>query len=197
MISKLTGKVDHIYSNSIILDVSNVGYEIFCLSHNVSKFSIGQILSLFIITQIKDQQYIELFGFSNTDSKEMFLLLRSVNGVGSKVAMMLLDYYSENHIKNIINEKQKSMLTKITGIGEKLAERIILELKNKIKDNKKINKNHPDAINTQNEHIMQDAINALTKLGISNNDAKYKVYAIQKSSKKILSTEELIKFALS
>jgi Holliday junction DNA helicase RuvA len=191
MISKLKGNVEHIYAGKLIINVGDVGYEVLCAQNVLNKTSIGKEITLFISTQIKEQS-IELFGFLDMQSKEMFLTLQSVSGVGAKMAIAFLDVYSQNQIKNMILLKQKDLLTKISGVGPKLAQRLILDLSDKISKMQVIEQE----INFVDNKPAEDAVLALMKLGLQYSEAKNKVANVQNKFSKDLSTEELIKLSL-
>lgn len=191
MISKLIGKIEHIYFGRLIINVNGVGYEVFCTQSVLNKVVLGQEASMFVSTQIKEQS-IELFGFLDMPSKEMFLILQSVSGIGARMAIAFLDSYTQNQIKNMILLKQKDLLTKIPGVGPKLAQRLILDLSDRISKMPIFEQE----INFIHNKPAEEAVLALMKLGLQQQEAKNKVANIQNKFNKSLSTEELIKLSL-
>jgi holliday junction DNA helicase RuvA len=195
MIAKIIGTVEHIYEDSLIVLTQGLGYQILSTKSVLSKASIGQTISLFVSSQIREQQYILFFGFETHAEKATFTLLQSVSGVGTKMAMSMLSHFSPNDLSNAIIARDKALLTSIAGIGPKLADRIILELKNKISTLPDCQVS-TDELQTPNSDII-DAALALTTLGINYTDALEKVRNAQKQSQvSSLSLEDLIKLSL-
>lgn len=187
MIGKLFGNVEHIYESSLILNVNSVGYQVFCQAGLLAKLLPGQSLTLFIETQIREQQQeIQLFGFETEREKAMFTMLRSVSGVGSKMALSLL---SSLGLENIIAAIQKgeAPLIKAPGVGKKLAERIILELKAKL--------SNWQSENTDVFCKTTEAAMALSKLGLTYADALERAQKAAAACQGA-STEDLVRLAL-
>ncbi|MFN5351076.1 MAG: Holliday junction branch migration protein RuvA [Alphaproteobacteria bacterium] len=133
MFAKLNGIVDSVKDNELIIDVNGVGYVLSCSILTSSKLELGKPAKVFVHTQVKEDA-IDLFAFFQEEEKEWFLLLNQVNGVSGKTAINILSQISLSEIAYSIQNEDKKILQKISGIGEKLAARIILELKN----NKKV-----------------------------------------------------------
>lgn len=172
MIGRLKGLVDHIDVESIILDVAGVGYLVYCSGKTLQNFQLGQNVVLYIETYVREDA-IKLFGFSTSQDKEVFLLLQSVNGVGAKMSLNIMSQISLDQLNQAILTRNKELLTGVSGVGSKTAERIIIELKNK-----KIfqSAGFHTAIPYSND--MQDAISALISLGISRMEASLYVEQI-------------------
>lgn len=188
MIGKLLGKVEHIYESSLILSVHDVGYQVFCQSALLTRLTPGERLALFIETQIKDQQQeIQLFGFETEKEKAMFSLLRSVNGVGAKMALSLLSCLALENIVSAVKQGSPSLLH-VPGVGKKLAERIILELKAKLASWELAQQG--DSFCRATEAAM-----ALSKLGLAYSDALERVNQAAATCQGA-STEELVRLAL-
>jgi holliday junction DNA helicase RuvA len=186
VIGKLFGIVEHIYESSLILNVNNVGYQIFCQAGLLKKLPSGQNLTLFVETQIREQQQeIQLFGFETEKEKEMFTMLRSVSGVGSKMALSLLSLGIENIVAAV--QKEEAPLIKAPGVGKKLAERIILELKAKLAN---WQTGSADLFCKTTEAAM-----ALSKLGLTYTDALERAQKAAATSQDA-STEDLVRLAL-
>ncbi len=193
MIAKIIGTVDHIYEDSLMVLTQGLGYQILSTKSVLNKAFIGQIINLFVSSQIREQ-YILFFGFETHIEKTTFTLLQSVSGVGTKMAMSMLSHFSPNDLSNAIITKDKALLTSVAGIGAKLADRIILELKNKVSALKEYQ--ILDTLPNQNSNLV-DAALALTALGINYTDALEKVRNVQKQFEdSTLSLEDLIKLSL-
>jgi len=132
MISWLKGKVISSDEQSLVLDVAGVGYELLVslavFSGNISK---GTELELVVFTDVKETS-ISLFGFADKQEKQVFLLLRKVKGVGSKLAMTIISSIGASNVLQAIGLEDVASLTKVPGVGKKSAERIIVELREKV-----------------------------------------------------------------
>lgn len=193
MIGKLKGIVDSIFSDYIILDVGGVGYMIYCNSKLLSNIMIGETYSLFIDTHVRED-HIHLFGFLNLEEKETYILLQTVNGVGSRMAMQILSTLPLSELHNAITSLNKDILRTVSGVGLKLAERLIIELKDKIKNKYPHIVNQSEITNHDIEKY-NDAISALCNLGIQKNDAQNNIALILKKDPNI-SLSDLITKAL-
>jgi len=131
MIAKLWGRVDSIFDGCLILNVGGVGYKIRTTEINLGKFSVGDEAEVFVHTYVREDQ-ISLYGFFSQDELAMFELLISVSGIGPKAALGILTIASVDAIKTAIVRQDYSILTKVSGVGKKTAERVILELSGKI-----------------------------------------------------------------
>lgn len=131
MIGKLKGTVDEIGDDHAVVDVHGVGYVAFCPSRTLSRLAIGEAAVLFIETVVREDS-IRLYGFSSGLEREWFRLLsENVPGVGAKVALALLSTLSPADLANAIALKDIAMISRAQGVGKKVAERIVTELKNK------------------------------------------------------------------
>lgn len=196
MIAKITGTIEHLYEDSLIVCTNGIGYQLLCPKAVLNSHVLGDVISLFVSAQIKEQQYVIYFGFASDTEKSIFGLLQSVNGVGAKMAMAMLSNFSPTEISFAITSQDKNLLTSIPGVGPKLADRIILELKNKI------NAVGISGINAtpnrqQSNAVLTDAALALSSLGINYAEAIERVRNIQNQlNNSALSIEDLIKLAL-
>ena len=188
MIGYLKGKIISSKPTHILLDVNGVGYTI-RISINTFERIIGkETVSLYIHTNVKEDA-ITLFGFYSEAEKEMFELLISINGVGPKSALSLLSGISTDDLKQAIITNNIERIVAVPGIGRKTAERLILELKNKVSDIKE------EGIVPAKPSLQKEAVSALTTLG-------YNLTSSEKAVNKILSElpncslEDLIKRSL-
>ena len=131
MIGKLKGIVDTYHEDSIILDVNGVGYLVHCSARTLQELpGTGEAATLSIETHVREDQ-IRLFGFSTDIEREWFKLLQTVQGVGVKVALAVLGTLKPADLANAIAMRDKAMVARTPGVGPKVAERIVTELKDK------------------------------------------------------------------
>jgi Holliday junction DNA helicase RuvA len=131
MIGKLRGKVDAIGESHLIVDVGGVGYEVQASARTLRNLKLGDEVSLTIDTHVREDA-IRLFGFSSEVERSWFRTLQSIQGVGAKVALSLLGTLSPHDLANAIALGQWQHVEQAPGIGKKLAQRIVLELKDKV-----------------------------------------------------------------
>jgi Holliday junction DNA helicase RuvA len=197
MISKLVGIVDSIYSDYLLLMTSGgVGYQIFTPVKILTNLIVGEKAELYIETIIKDENIL-LFGFNSINTRRAFNLLKTVSGIGPKMSLNILNYFTPQDLQGIINAQDKASFKMVSGVGLKTAERIILELKNKnicLEFEVAPKSNAASALNVRSSHI-EDAMAALISLGMNKNDVINIINNITASGEDY-STEELIKLAL-
>lgn len=192
MIGFLRGKVAYLYADCCLLDVSGVGYRVFLSDSTRQKLRRGEEAQLFIYTNVREDA-IHLYGFYTEEEQEIFLHLIAVSGIGPKVALGILSSITVERLCQAIQQKQSSVLTKLPGIGKKSAERLILELKDKLAF---AGGGEEDAISSAVEaegDATSEAIAALLSLGYSQAEI---APAIRKAAKDGISTEDLIKATL-
>ncbi len=131
MIAKLRGVVEAIESGSCIIDVSGVGYLVFCSTRTLSVLPNAGTASLLIETQVREDA-ISLYGFATGAERDWFRLLTTVQGVGAKVALGILSALSPDQLIAAIASGDKAALTKAPGVGPKLGIRILTELNGKV-----------------------------------------------------------------
>ena len=191
MIAYLSGKFSYKNPAVVYVDVQGVGYEV-NISLNtwshIQKLTEGK---LYTYLQIKEDAHT-LFGFFDTLEKEMFVMLISVSGVGAATARMMLSNLKPAEISRAIMQNNARVLESVKGIGRKTAERLVLELKDKISKLSTIAPGEATGSNT----LAQDALNALVALGIARPFAEQAIKKIVISDPTIHSLEELIKKAL-
>ncbi|MDA0781177.1 MAG: Holliday junction branch migration protein RuvA [Rickettsiales bacterium] len=173
MIKKLKGRIDTIDTDSVIIDVGGVGYGVFCSANTLRNLPAkGEAASLHIETHVRED-HIHLFGFSTIDEQETFRTITKISGVGVKVALAILSVLSPAQLANAIAAKDKSAFKSVSGVGPKLAERIITELKGKFEYSSSptiITGDYTNNIMESNKNI-NDAISALVNLGYGRSDA--------------------------
>lgn len=174
MISFLVGTIEEKYENTLVLDVNGVGYEL-QISNNslVALPDVNETTKVYTYLHVKEDG-IALFGFATQEEKGIFMKLITVSGVGPKMAISILSGMKISDLIVAISREDVSLLVKIKGLGKKTAERICLELKDKISAvgygtdlfNYKENLD-----NFYDENALNDAVETLINLGVNKNDA--------------------------
>lgn len=131
MISYLKGKIIYKLKNNIVLEVNNIGYTIFVSDNFLNELKTSQLLEVFTHQHVKEDA-LDLYGFKSLAELEFFKLLISISGVGPKSALSVLAIANLDDIKDSIVRGDSHLLTKVSGIGKKTAERVVLELKDKL-----------------------------------------------------------------
>ena len=132
MIAKLTGVIDSKTADAAIVDVGGVGYLAFCSARTLNRLPAGGgAVSLFVETHVRED-HIHLYGFIDAAEREWFRLLTTVQGVGAKLALAILSVLSGTDLTQAIAAQDKTSLTRASGVGPKLAARIVAELKDKV-----------------------------------------------------------------
>ena len=203
MISWLKGQIIqdwHLSSRKgVVLNVGGVGYEVQLLSKQLSNIDKTNIKE-FWIHQINREDSTNLYGFNEINQRDLFRKIISVNGIGPQIAMALLDDLEVCQLVNAIEENDLNLLTKSQGIGKRIAERLVVDLKNKLqqfKDNKEITVNHQNS-NRSNHFVkyLEEIKSILISLGYADNEIKNSIKFITTKEKEntllinSLSTEE-------
>lgn len=130
MIGKLSGRIDAVSEDHVLLDVGGVGYLVHCPSSTLSKLAPGITASLMVELRITDET-IKLYGFSSPEEREWFRLLQTVQNVGARVALNVLSALSPRELERALALSDKAAIGRAQGVGPKLALRIVTELKDK------------------------------------------------------------------
>ena len=191
MIAYLKGKLAKKASEAIIVDVHDVGYEVEISSQTFDQLPAeGKDLKLLIHHHITDNDQ-RLFGFFSSDEKELFELLNGVKGVGPKLGLKILSGLPAPDIIQAIVQADKTALSQISGIGKKTAERMILELKDKIGEIATTAGAAPSGSVSGN--LKEEAISALESLGFKKRDAEKAVVSAARAKVSGGDVELLIK----
>lgn len=166
MIAFLRGTVQHVSLTSCILDVHGVGYLLSCTGATLATLAVGEEKTLHTYFVVREDAH-DLYGFSDVHERDFFMLLMTVSGVGPKSALQILDRGHYTKIRNAISQGDLSYLTKMAGIGSKTAQKLILELREKVGKTE----GSTGADDT-------DALEALTVLGYSLEDARATLQSI-------------------
>jgi Holliday junction DNA helicase RuvA len=194
MIAFLKGRLVHKEPTQVVIDVNGVGYQV-----AISLFTYGEIkdqenILLFTHLAIREDAHV-LFGFSGEMEKRLFQQLISVNGVGPGTAIVMLSYMSSNELKSAILREDTAALQSIKGIGGKTAQRVIIDLKDKLKK-ESWEETQPAISIGGNNTIRKEALSALLTLGLSKPVAEKSIDAALKKSGNTMTLEELVKQAL-
>jgi holliday junction DNA helicase RuvA len=191
MYAYLEGKFTFKSPAQVYIDVNGIGFEVNISLNTYSSLQKLDTGRLFTHLQIKEDAHV-LYGFFDKSEKDMFVQLISISGVGAATARMMLSSLKPEEINGAIAQGNVRLLESIKGIGKKTAERLVLELKDKV------GKNNTDIKLTAStgNSLQQDAIDALTALGIVRSQAEQAVQKTIGTEPYIINLEELIKKAL-
>jgi holliday junction DNA helicase RuvA len=165
MIGRLTGEVAEVHGRTVLLDVSGVGYEVECSAMCVQSFAVGQRVSCIIYTEVRED-VLRLYGFLDRLEKQVFLLLLKVKGVGVKTAADIVSQVDKQSLLRMIGVQDSRGLTSIKGLGKKTAERIILELKDKVSEFVMLERVVSE-VGGSDQGVQGEALAALCALGFS------------------------------
>lgn len=199
MIGKLSGRVDSYGDDWVIIDVGGVGYHVTCSSKTLQALpQLGEAASVAIETYVREDQ-IRLFGFANDNERDWFRLLLTVQGVGTKVALAVLSTLSAHDLANAIALQDKAMIARAPGIGPKVAQRVVAELKDKVPALAPAaagGEGLAAAMATPGGTAVTDAISALTNLGYGSTEAAPAVSRAVAEAGEDAKPETLIRLAL-
>lgn len=192
MIAYLKGKLAHKEPTHVIIEVNGVGYFVNISLNTYSEVKDQENIQLSTHLQIREDAHV-LFGFSSQAEKSMFQNLISVNGVGPSTAMVVLSFLPPSELKAAILREDAATLQAVKGIGGKTAQRLILELKDKLK---KDGFEEIASAPTSYNKMRQEALSALMTLGIAKLAAEKSIDTVLKKSGNNLTLEDLVKQAL-
>ena len=200
MIGKLKGVIDSFGDDYVILDVQGVGYQVQCASRTLQALpSVGEAAVLSIETYVREDQ-IRLFGFRSDLEREWFRLLQTVQGVGARVALAVLSTLPPSELANAIALRDKASIIRTPGVGPKVAERILAELKDKAPAIATIDPavaKLSGAIDDNNApRALADAISALVNLGYAQAQAAAAVATVSRVLGEDAETAQLIRGGL-
>ena len=200
MIAFLKGEVADMTEGSIILDVNGVGYEVLVPGQLLSMLEgIGQSLKLYTHMQVREDT-VTLFGFLTRDDLQMFRMLISVNGVGPRAGLSILSALGADDLRFAVLADDAKRISKTPGIGAKTAQKIILELKDKLDLEEAFEKklaaaeNAPEISAAAGDDIIQDAVQALVALGYGSTEDLKAVRSVKPAEN--MNTEDILKEAL-
>ena len=199
MIAFLKGTIEDITENSLVLDVNGIGYEVLVPGQLLDMLEgIGQELKVYTYMQVREDAVV-LFGFLTRDDLAMFKMLIGVNGVGPKAGLGILSALGTEELRFAVLADDAKRIAKAPGIGAKTAQKIILELKDKLDlaevFEQKLNADRQQeaAVSTGSD-MVQDAVEALVALGYGSTEALRAVRAVKADT--VADSEQLLKEAL-
>jgi holliday junction DNA helicase RuvA len=196
MIGYLKGLLAHKDPAFIIVDVGGVGYEVKISLQTFSAMpTVGDSCKVFTFLHIREDAHV-LYGFAETDEKILFLDLISVSGVGSATALVMLSSLSSAEIRQAIINEDVKLIQTIKGIGGKTAQRVIIDLKDKIRKENLLTPQTMTMFTPSDSKIRTEALAALVTLGIPKPTAEKSIDAILKREGNTVSVEQLIRLAL-
>ena len=192
MYAYLRGDFSYKSASQVYVDINGVGYEVNITLNTYSAIETLVGGKLFTYLQIKEDAHT-LYGFFEKEERDMFVLLISVSGVGAATARMMLSSLKPEEVEIAISTGNLKLIESVKGIGKKTAERLVLELKDKVGNKtSSSSQSWSKAVNG----IEKDAVNALTALGILQKQAELSVKKVLTAEPDIIKLEELIKKAL-
>jgi len=199
MIGKLKGIIDSFGDDWVIIDVGGVGYHVFCSAKTLTQLpASGEAGEVFVETLVS-QDAITLVGFANASERDWFRLLKTVQGVGTKVALAILSTISASELANAIAVGDKAMVARSPGVGPKVAQRIVSELKDKAPAFAPVDSGLAGlaaAMDAATPTAAADAVSALVNLGYGHTQAGAAVAATMAKGNEDAKTETLIRLAL-
>lgn len=196
MFAYIKGSLEEKSSNYVVIDVGGIGYKIFMSNISINDIGdVGNVVKVHTYYYVREDN-ISLYGFLTRDELKMFELLLSVSGIGAKSAIAMLSNITPASFACAIISNNVALLKKIPGIGPKTAQRIILELKDKLKAEQELTKEEEqtEIENVSNDANVDEAMQALQILGYSKKEIDK---AFEKIANTDVSVEELIKKGLS
>jgi Holliday junction DNA helicase RuvA len=198
MISFLQGKIIEKSPTKLVIDVNGVGYQVnITLPCYESLGSIGDRATVITYLHVRED-ILQLFGFQSTKERELFLQLILIPGIGPRKAQVILSSVSAEHLQKYIIEEDLAALTSLSGVGRKTAQRLIVDLKDKVKPSSIVHDKlpAPGVYTSEQTRILDEALSALVSLGFTKNNAQLAIQKAIQQSEQELSLEHLIKQAL-
>ena len=199
MIAYLKGTLEEIENDYIVVDVNDIGYQVKVSLRVIEGLpGIGSLIKIYTYTYVRED-VIALYGFLTKDDLQMFLLLLGVNGVGPKGALGILSMFSAQELRLAIISQDAKTIAKAPGIGAKTAQRMLIDLKDKVSVEETFEKMGSEApsmptVKAENAGARSDAIEALTALGYSASESMKAVNAVEITEG--MSSDAVLKAAL-
>jgi Holliday junction DNA helicase RuvA len=191
VIAQISGTLAHKLPGEVIVDVGGVGYQIFIPLNVFYRLpEVGDPVSLYIHTHLREDA-LQLFGFRAVEEKQVFLLLNSVSGIGPKLAVNILSGIPAEELAGAIRDGDQLRLVGIPGVGKKLAERMIVELRDKFAS---LQTRPSEVLESGDSQLVRDAVSALVNLGYRKMEVEKNVHHMIQTGKRTL--EEVIKDVL-
>lgn len=193
MIEYIKGGIAELSPASAVIDCNGLGYFVNISLNTYSAIQNLSSVKIYIYEAIREDAYV-LYGFADKQERELFMLLISVSGIGGNTARMILSALSPSELANVISTENANVLKTVKGIGLKTAQRVIIDLKDKIKITTGSNITADGGI-SQNSEVHDEAVAALTMLGFNTAASQKVVFAILKEEP-LAKVEQVIKLAL-
>jgi len=192
MYDYIKGRYKGIFKDYVSIENGGIGYKVYTSGNSMAMMpGIDEETTLYL-TQIVREDFIGLYGFTSRDELELFSILITINGVGAKAALSLLSASSPGNLKFAIVNENESLLLKAPGIGKKIAQRLMLELKGKLKIEDFSGMDETTKKKAMSENISNEALAALMTLGYTEREAKTALKHVEEDQ----SIESIIKDAL-
>ena len=183
MISKITGRIIYKADKFVIVEANNIGYKVYATTELLSIAKLDEDLEIWTYLAVRENA-LDLYGFSNKNELDFFELLITISGIGPKTALGILNVATVTSLRQAISSGETAHLTKVSGLGKKMADKIVLELKGKLGSYEEVSFGHKEEI---------DALEALKSLGYSHKESRE---ALQEIDKSITTTSGRVKAAL-
>ena len=194
MISHLAGLLEHVDQNQVVIDVGNIGYQVKVPASVIGRLPpVGDKVKLYTIQVVREDD-ISLYGFLNREERALFSLFLSVSGVGPKTAMAIVSGFPIDRLVGAVAQGDTAVLSSISGVGKKTAERIVLELKEKIAKAYALKPAEMMTGMKGDRSIIADSISALIALGYSPREAREAIMRLKMENAE--SVEVVLKEAL-
>lgn len=184
MISKITGQIIHKTDKFVIIETNGIGYKVYGTTELISKAKDGETAKIWTHLAVRENA-MDLYGFANKEELDFFELLNTISGIGPKTAIGILNVANVPSLRKAISSGETAHLTKVSGLGKKMADKIVLELKGKLGSYEEVAFDHKEEI---------DALEALKSLGYSHKESREALQEIDSSTP--LTTSQKIKAAL-
>lgn len=194
MIEYVKGEIAELSPATAIIDCNGLGYAVNISLNTYSAIQGKGSCKLYIYEAIREDAYI-LYGFADKQERELFLLLISVSGIGGNTARMILSALSPSELANVISSENANLLKTVKGIGLKTAQRVIVDLKDKIKISTSTVNGQSSSLSAMDTEVQDGAVAALTMLGFAPAPSQKVVFAILKEEPDA-AVEKVIKLAL-
>jgi Holliday junction DNA helicase RuvA len=196
MIASLAGIVEQVGAESVVVDVGGVGYLVFAASRTLARLPArGEPIRLLIETHVRED-HIHLYGFADEAERGWFRLLTTVQGVGAKTALAVLSALAPDALTTAVMAQDKAALTQAGGVGRKLAQRIVMELRDKLGDVVLGPAVAADDAASAGSAVAGDAVSALVNLGYARTDAFTAVSAAARALGREARLDALLKASL-
>ena len=199
MIGFINGEIEYIYDDRVLVDCGFMGYNIYVTGNVIEKSSIGDEIKLYTYLSVREDA-MNLFGFLTRDELDVFKLLITVNGIGPKGALAILTIISPNELRFAVASEDAKLISKAPGVGAKTAQKVILELKDKLNIEDALSNDSNQVLNdtksqsADNSRNIKDAVEVLVALGYSQSESLKAIKLCEISND--MDTEDIVKLAL-